>query len=77
MKLRHTDVWRGLDRLAAKHGLSSSGLAKRAGLDATCFNPSKRRLKSGKPRWPGMQSIALALDATGEDLPSLARLMRK
>jgi phage repressor protein C with HTH and peptisase S24 domain len=50
--LQHADVWRGIDRLAAKHGLSASGLARRAGLDPTAFNPSKRITREGRPRWP-------------------------
>src|SRR6266508_2763061 len=49
--LQHADVWRGIDRLAAKHGLSASGLARRAGLDPTAFNPSKRITREGRPRW--------------------------
>ncbi len=40
--MQHKDIWRGLDQLAAHHGLSASGLARRAGLDPTSFNPSKR-----------------------------------
>ncbi|NBS44953.1 MAG: helix-turn-helix transcriptional regulator, partial [Acetobacteraceae bacterium] len=38
--MRHDDVWRALDALAAEYGLSASGLAKKAGLDPTAFNPS-------------------------------------
>jgi len=40
--LQHGDVWRGIDRLAAKHGLSASGLARRAGLDPTAFQSIER-----------------------------------
>jgi len=40
--LKHGDVWRAIDPLAAKNGLSASGLARRAGLDPTSFNKSKR-----------------------------------
>ena len=63
--MKHDDIWRALDTLAAEYGLSSSGLAKRAGLDATTFNPSKRRMPDGRPRWPGTESLAKVLDATG------------
>jgi phage repressor protein C with HTH and peptisase S24 domain len=66
--LRHSEIWRALDRLAAKHGLSASGLARRAGLDPTAFNKSKRKSPTGKPRWPSTESVAKCLTATGESL---------
>ena len=50
--LRHQDVWGAIDRLAAENGLSASALARRAGLDPTSFNKSKRVARNGKPRWP-------------------------
>src|ERR1044072_9229826 len=59
--LQHAAVWRGIDRLAAKHGLSASGLARRAGLDPTAFNPSKRITREGRPRWPSTESVAKIL----------------
>src|ERR1051326_7264725 len=40
--LTHAQVWSAVDRLAARAGLSPSGLARRAGLDPTTFNKSKR-----------------------------------
>ena len=43
--MKHEDVWRAIDTLAAENGLSASGLAKRSGLDATTFNPSKRTMQ--------------------------------
>ncbi len=64
--LQHADVWRGIDRLAAKHGLSASGLARRAGLDPTAFNPSKRITREGRPRWPSTESLSKILTVTGE-----------
>ena len=66
--LRHGDVWRAIDRLAAKYGTSPSGLARRAGLDPTTFNKSKRITKEGKQRWPSTESLAKILDATGASL---------
>ncbi len=62
----HRQIWAALDALAERHGLSASGLARRAGLDPTTFNPSKRALKGGRQRWPSTESIAKALVATGE-----------
>ena len=57
----HTGLWSAIDNLAASIGTSTSGLAKRAGLDATSFNKSKRMGIDGKPRWPSTESIARVL----------------
>lgn len=73
--MRHADVWRAIDRLAAKHGFSPSGLARRAGLDATSFNKSKRKSRDGKLRWPSTESVARVLQATGETMAGFAALM--
>ncbi|MGA8172368.1 MAG: helix-turn-helix transcriptional regulator [Methylocystis sp.] len=62
----HRQIWAALDALAERHGLSASGLARKAGLDPTTFNPSKRALAGGRQRWPSTESIAKALAATGE-----------
>lgn len=69
--LSHRALWEGLDALAERHGLSASGLAKLAGLDATAFNRSKRVSKDGRERWPSTESIAKVLEATGESFESL------
>ena len=66
--LRHSDIWSAIDRLALDHGLSASGLAKKAGLDATTFNKSKRKTRDGKERWPSTESVAKILTATGASL---------
>jgi phage repressor protein C with HTH and peptisase S24 domain len=73
--LKHNDVWRALDTLAAENGLSASGLARRAGLDPTTFNPSKRRMPDGRARWPSTESLAKVLDATGANLEGFAALI--
>lgn len=65
--LKHANIWRAIDRLAEQHGLSPSGLARKAGLSPTIFNPSKRMLGKRK-RWPSTESIARILQATSEDL---------
>jgi phage repressor protein C with HTH and peptisase S24 domain len=62
--LTHSQVWFAVDRLAARAGLSASGLARRAGLDPTTFNKSKRITAQGRARWPSTESIAKALAAT-------------
>ena len=63
--LTHGDVWRAIDRLAQEYRLSASGLARRAGLDPTTFNKSKRVTREGKNRWPSTESVAKVLAATG------------
>ncbi|MFG1298498.1 helix-turn-helix transcriptional regulator [Xanthobacter sp. V3C-3] len=63
--LTHGEVWRAIDHLAEQHGLSTSALARRAGLDPTTFNRSKRITTDGRLRWPSTESIAKALAATG------------
>lgn len=63
--LTHAEIWRAIDSLARAHGMSPSGLARRAGLDPTTFNKSKRVTREGKARWPSTESIAKILRATG------------
>ena len=73
--MKHEDVWRAIDTLAAENGLSASGLAKRSGLDATTFNPSKRRMPDGRNRWPSTESVSKVLNATGASLESFTALV--
>lgn len=73
--MKHDDIWRALDTLAAENGLSASGLAKRAGLDPTTFNPSKRRMPDGRARWPGTESIAKVLGSTNTSLEDFTALV--
>jgi phage repressor protein C with HTH and peptisase S24 domain len=73
--LTHAQVWSAIDRLAARAGLSASGLAKRAGLDPTTFNKSKRITPQGRARWPSTESIAKALAATGTAFDSFVTLI--
>jgi phage repressor protein C with HTH and peptisase S24 domain len=71
----HAEVWHGIDRLAKQHGLTASGLARRAGLDPTTFNPSKRITKEAKPRWPSTESLAKILTATETPFAEFVALM--
>lgn len=73
--LTHTQVWSAIDRLAARAGLSASGLARRAGLDPTTFNRSKRMTAQGRARWPSTESIAKALTATGTPFDAFVALV--
>ena len=66
--LNHKSIWAAIDALAERNGLSPSALARKAGLDPTAFNPSKRSSADGRPRWPSTESIAKVLDATGASL---------
>jgi len=66
--LSHEKVWGAIDALAARNNLSPSALARRAGLDPTTFNRSKRVAGDGRPRWPSTESIAKILAATGARL---------
>lgn len=66
--LKHAQIWRAIDRLAQEHGLSASGLARKAGLDPTTFNRSKRTTREGKLRWPSTESVSKILTATGATL---------
>lgn len=74
MPLSHARIWKALDRLADSRGLSASGLARRAGLDPTAFNPSKRLGPDLRPRWPSTESLNRVLEATGVSLAEFAAL---
>src|SRR6202171_3001249 len=74
--LTHAQVWSAIDRLAARAGLSASGLARRAGLDPTTFNKSKRITASGRARWPSTESISKALAATGTSIEAFVGLIQ-
>ena len=63
--LSHDRVWAAIDALAARYGMTASGLARKAGLDATSFNKSKRTSPEGRDRWPSTESISKVLRATG------------
>jgi len=73
--LTHAQIWSAIDRLAARAGLTASGLARRAGLDPTTFNKSKRITAAGRARWPSTESIAKALAATETALETFVDLI--
>ena len=73
--LTHAQVWTALDRLAERAGFSPSGLAKRAGLDPTTFNKSKRTAADGRERWPSTESVAKALAATNSSIDTFVQLI--
>lgn len=72
----HDSIWRAIDALAERHQLSPSGLARRAGLDPTSFNRSKRQSTEGRERWPSTESIAKVLEATGSTIDQFMGLLQ-
>ncbi|MBD5400460.1 helix-turn-helix domain-containing protein [bacterium] len=68
------ELWRGIDRLAAKNGLSASGLAVRAGLDASVFNQSKR-VNNGRPHWITLETLSKILKVTNTSLVDFVNLI--
>ena len=76
MTLTHARLWDAVDALARREGLSPSGLARRAGLDATSFNPSKRfgPGQPPRPRWPSTESLMQVLATADLSLGAFADL---
>ncbi len=72
--LTHEGIWNAIDQLARRNDLSTSGLARLAGLDPTTFNRSKRFSREGKPRWPSTESIAKILSVTNTPFTEFAAL---
>lgn len=72
----HERVWAAIDGLAERHKMTPSGLARRAGLDPTTFNKSKRMAGDGRPRWPSTESISKIVAATSTTLEEFTALMR-
>lgn len=73
----HESIWIALDRLALSTGYSASGLAKKAGLDPTAFNRSKRFGPDGKPRWPSTESLSRVLAATESTMSDFLLLIEQ
>ncbi|RCS24693.1 helix-turn-helix transcriptional regulator [Phyllobacterium salinisoli] len=72
----HDRVWAAIDALAERYSLTASGLARRAGLDPTTFNKSKRYAADGRARWPSTESLAKVMDATGASIDEFMALVR-
>ncbi len=73
--LTHHQVWQVIDAIAERNGLSASALAKRAGLDSTSFNKSKRVGPDGRQRWPTTESMAKVLAATNTSLEDFTAMV--
>lgn len=76
MPLTHAKIWKGLDALAKREGISPSALARRAGLDPTSFNPSKRFGPGDppRPRWPSTESVMRVLSSSDVSLAEFASM---
>ncbi len=72
--LTHEIIWRGIDALADKYNMTPSGMARKAGLDPTTFNKSKRVSADGRARWPNTESLSRILEATGADFADFVAL---
>jgi phage repressor protein C with HTH and peptisase S24 domain len=75
--LTHRKIWNALDALAQHYNLSPSALARKAGLDPTTFNKSKRITSSGRLRWPNTESLSKALEATGASLDDFMAIVNR
>lgn len=73
--LSHDRVWQAIDALAEANKLTPSGLARRAGLDSTTFNKSKRFASDGRARWPSTESLSKILEATNASLDEFMALV--
>lgn len=72
----HNEIWAAIDCLAKENNCSTSGLAKKAGLDPTSFNKSKRFSKEGKPSWPSTETISKILFATNTQMIDFINMMK-
>ena len=73
--LSHDQIWGAIDTLAQRYGFTASGLARKAGLDATTFNRSKRIAPDGRERWPSTESVSKALAATNASIDIFVQLI--
>ena len=71
----HAQLWAAIDAIAEARGLSVSALAKKAGLDTSALNLSKRVSPDGHMRWPSTESLSRILAAADMDLRALAGIV--
>lgn len=71
--MTHGEIWDAIDSFARSRNMTCSCMARRGGLNATTFNPSKRVGPGGKERWPSMQSVVKVLDANNAYMIDFAR----
>ena len=73
--MTHSELWDGIQNLAASKSISCSRLAVISGLDPTTFNRSRHKTKYGQDRWPTTQTISRIMDATGISLAEFAEFL--
>jgi phage repressor protein C with HTH and peptisase S24 domain len=71
----HTQIWAAIDAIAENQGISVSALARKAGLDPTAFNRSKRVGRDGRAHWPSTETLSRVLTVAGMDLRALADII--
>lgn len=76
MMMTHSSVWRAIDQLAERKGVSLAELARSAGLDRTTFARCKRS-RDGRPRWPSTESISRVLVATDCNMAQFSAMLRE
>jgi len=75
--LTHAQIWAAIDALAARHQLTPSGLAKRAGPAPTTRNNPKLTAAMEHKGRPTTESLAKILDATGTSLDEFTALFTR
>ena len=75
MKYHHA-IWQSICYIAQINNTTCSGLAKMCGLDATIFNPSKRKTAYGQPRWISTATLAKVLTTTNISPIQFAEIMQ-
>ena len=75
--MTHNGIWAAVDKIAAKQGLSCSGLARACGMDPTAFNKSKRISKYGKPHWPSGNTLAKIASVAHLSPEEFGRIIRQ
>ncbi len=74
-QLNHRNLWQAIDALANKEGISTAELAIRAGLGVDTFSASNRVSATGCKRWPELDEIAQALNASKTTLDEFLAAM--
>lgn len=72
--ITHDAIWAAIDEMADRMGLTRSGLAVAAGLDATTFNKCRESL-NGVPHWPSFKSLARVLNLANMTLTEFAKIV--
>lgn len=72
----HKQIWDAVDAIARTNGTTPSGLAKRAGLDPTSLNKSKRGVSPmERERWPSTETLSKILSVAEMTLTDLDNLI--